>query len=64
MPRKRPLTVRSSSPTADVLLTIDEYQKLAGGQHSIVELLAMPGAGEIEFEPQQAEDLFRPADLS
>ena len=59
-----PVFITDRGRPAHVLLTIDEYQKLAGGQHSIVELLAMPGAGEIEFEPQQAEDLFRPADLS
>jgi hypothetical protein len=46
-----------------VLLTIDEYQRLSGGAASIVELLAMPAAGEVEFEPPRARKLARPARL-
>ena len=61
---KGPVFITDRGRPAHVPLTIDDYQKLAGGQHSIVELLAMPGAGAIEFEPRQVEDLFRPADLS
>ena len=61
---KGPVFITDRGRPAHVLLSIDEYQKLVGGQQSIVELLAMPGVGEIEFEPPRAEDLFRPADLS
>jgi hypothetical protein len=34
-----------------VLLSVEEYQKITGRQQSIVDLLAMPEAEEIEFEP-------------
>jgi len=39
-----------------VVLDIEEYQKLAGKeskQPNILELLAMPGIGDIDFEPPQ-----------
>ena len=61
---KGPVFITDRGRPAHVLLSIDDYQKLVGGQHSIVELLAMPGAGEIEFEPGHAEGFYRPADLS
>ena len=49
---------------AHVLLTIEDCQKLAGGHASIVDLLAMPGTDEIEFEPPGLRgDFHRPADL-
>ena len=49
---------------AHVLLTIDAYRKLTGKEASIVDLLAMPGAEQVDFEPGRAEGLFRTADLS
>jgi hypothetical protein len=50
---------------AHVLLSIDEYRKLMGGQGTIVDLLAMPGLAEIDFEPARLDGTFsRPADLS
>ena len=48
-----------------VLLTIEEYQKITNKQESIVELLAMPDAADIDFEPPRlSKNLYRPADLS
>jgi len=48
-----------------VLLTVEEYQKLTEGQESIVELLTMPGAAEVEFEPPRIKgNLHEPADFS
>jgi hypothetical protein len=37
--------------TARVLLTIEDYQKLVDSRASIVDLLAMPGAEDVEFCP-------------
>jgi hypothetical protein len=34
-----------------ILLTIKAYQKMTGGHESIVDLLAMPGVEDIEFDP-------------
>lgn len=59
-----PVFITDRGRPAHVLLTIDEYQKLTGGPSSIVELLAMPGDEDIEFEPAKLHELHRPADLS
>ena len=34
-----------------MLLTVEEYQRITGGQKSITDMLAMPEAADIEFEP-------------
>jgi hypothetical protein len=48
-----------------VLLSIKQYEKLTGKQKSIVEMLAMPEAAEIDFEPPRLSARFlRPADFS
>jgi hypothetical protein len=48
-----------------VLLTLEEYQKLTDGRKSIVDLLGMPQAAEVEFEPPRMKGhLHQPADLS
>jgi prevent-host-death family protein len=61
--KKGPVFITDRGRPAHVLLTIDEYQRLSGGAASIVELLAMPAAGEVEFEPPRARKLARPARL-
>jgi len=30
---------------------VEEYERLTGGQKSVADLLAMPSAAEVEFEP-------------
>jgi len=60
-----PVFITDRGHTAHVLLTIEEYQTITDVKDSIVELLAMPEAAEIDFEPAQAgKELYRPADLS
>lgn len=60
-----PVFITDRGRPAHVLLTIEEYQRITGGQQSIVELLAMPGVAEIDFEaPRLRGELYRPADLS
>jgi len=49
--RKGPVFITDRGRPAHVLLSIDEYQKITNKRKSIVELLAMPGVAEIEFEP-------------
>jgi hypothetical protein len=49
---------------AHVLLSIEEYQKLVGPSASIIDLLAVPGVEDVEFEPPRARAPSRPADLS
>jgi len=62
--RKGPVFITDRGRLAHVLLTIGEYQKLCGGQTRIIDLLAMPGVEEIDFEPPRLRgNLCRPADL-
>lgn len=59
-----PVFITDRGRPAHVLLTIEEYRKLVGGQVGIIDLLAMPGAENVAFEPLPAASLYRPADLS
>ena len=51
---------------AHVLMSVERYQALvgAGDDKNILELLAMPEAADIEFEPPRVEGIHRAADLS
>jgi len=49
---------------AHVLMSIDTFRKMSGQAHNILDLLAMPEAAEIEFEPERMQDLPRAVDLS
>ncbi|TQV78162.1 type II toxin-antitoxin system Phd/YefM family antitoxin [Exilibacterium tricleocarpae] len=60
-----PVFITDRGQPAHVLLSIEEYQKISDKETSIVDLLAMPDAAEIEFEaPKLGKELYRPADLS
>lgn len=48
---KGPVFITDRGRPAHVLLTIEDYQKLAGSQSSIIDQLAMPGVEDIEFDP-------------
>ena len=59
-----PVFITDRGRPAHVLLSIEEYQKLTGAQSSIIDLLAMPGLEDIEFEPPRLiGEFFRPAEL-
>jgi prevent-host-death family protein len=63
--RKGPVFITDRGRPAHVLLSIDEYQKITGKPQSIADLLAMPEAAEIEFDPPRMGDILRyPVDLS
>lgn len=47
-PQRRPVFITDRGRPAHVLLTIEEYQKIVDKHESIVDLLAMPNADEIE----------------
>ena len=59
-----PVFITDRGRPAHVLLTIDRYQALTGPTASIVDLLAMPEAANIDFEAPRAGELYRSADLS
>ena len=63
--QKGPVFITDRGRPSHVLLTIDAYRKIAGSSTSIVDLLALLGAGDIDFDPERLDgDLYRPADLS
>ncbi len=62
--QRGPVFITDRGRPAHVLLTIEAYRKLTGGSASIVDMLALPGVEDIEFEPARAGTLYRPADLS
>lgn len=60
-----PVFITDRGHTAHVLLSIGEYQKITDKNVSIIELLAMPEAVEIEFDPPRLDkNLYEPADFS
>lgn len=62
---KGPVIITDRGKPAHVLLSIEEYQRLTGNVQNIVDLLAMPNADDIEFDPPKLSgELFKPADLS
>lgn len=63
--QKGPVFITDRGKPSLVLMTAEEYRRLAGGQKNLAEMLYMPGAEDIEFEvPKLANDLLRPADFS
>jgi prevent-host-death family protein len=62
--KKGPVFITDRGRPAHVLLTIEEYQKIAGKQQTIADALAMREGAEIEFEAPRLKGSFhRPADL-
>jgi len=59
-----PVFITDRGRPAHVLLTIEEYRKLTNGTTSIIDMLAMSGVEDVDFEPQRAGSLYRPADFS
>ena len=46
-----------------VLLATDDYKRLNSSATSIVEMLAMPGIEDINFDPLRADNFSHPASL-
>ena len=62
---KGPVFITDRGRAAHVLLSIEAYQKISDKEKSIVELLAMPDATAIDFDPPRLDKgIYRPADLS
>lgn len=59
-----PVFITDRGHLAHVLLTIDDYQKLTKTKENIVDLLAMPDAADIDFEPvKRNKKMYRPEDF-
>jgi prevent-host-death family protein len=63
--RRGPVFITDRGRPAHVLLTIEEYQRLTGGNMSVAEALAQPGSGaDFEFHPPRlGGGMFKPAKL-
>lgn len=60
-----PVFITDRGHIAHVLLTIEEYEKIIKKPESIVELLAMPNADDIDFEPPPLNTkLYYPEDFT
>lgn len=60
-----PVFITDRGRPAHVLMTIEQYQRLAGVSTSIIDLLALPnGAEAIEFEAPRANIKATPAEFS
>jgi prevent-host-death family protein len=63
--QKGPVFITDRGRPAHVLLTIEDYRRLAGEEMSLAAALAQPGdAADFEFDPPRVEGLFKPADFS
>lgn len=60
---KGPVFITDRGRPAHVLMTIEEYERLVGGGRNIVEMLSMPEAADVDFEPPRSGKLYRPARL-
>lgn len=58
-----PVFITDRGHPAHVLLSIKDYQKLAGGQQTIADLLALSGVEAVEFDAPKLADLARPAEF-
>ena len=60
-----PVFITDRGRTAHVLLTIEDYLRITETEESLVELLAMPEAADIDFEPSRLDgEMGRTADCS
>lgn len=62
--KRGPVIITDRGRPSHVLLTIEEYQRLTGPAASIVDLLAMAGAEDLELDVPRARNLYQAADLS
>ena len=59
-----PVFITDRGRPAHVLLSIEDYRRLAGHHRKIADALAMPGVEDIEFDPPCLGIDTRPADFS
>ena len=59
-----PVFITHHGKPAHVLLSIEDYQRLAGQGRSLAEALSMPGLADIDFNPPRVRIETPPPDLS
>jgi len=58
-----PVFITDQGKPAHVLMSFDDYQRLTRQRRNIADALAMPGAEEVEFDPQRDSYLPREVDF-
>ncbi len=62
--RSGPVIITDRGRPAHVLLSIEEYYKILNKSENIVDMLAMPDAAELDFQPPRLSgQLYHAADL-
>jgi prevent-host-death family protein len=61
--RRGPVFITDRGRPAHVLLTIEDYRRLAGGAMSLAEALAQPGDADFDFKPPRVGSVIKSADL-
>jgi prevent-host-death family protein len=62
--QRGPVFITDRGRPAHVLLTIEDYRRLTGGDMSLAEALAHPdNAADIDFDPPRIDGLFKPVDF-
>ena len=60
---KGPVFITDRGRPSHVLLSIDDYRRIAGSRTRIADALAMPGAAEIELPLPERREVPRTVDL-
>lgn len=59
-----PVFITDRGKPGHVLLSIEEYRRLTSGEGTLADMLAMPDAADVEFDPPKLSDLgLKPADF-
>lgn len=59
-----PVFITDRGKPAHVLLSIEDYRRIAGERRSVVEALSVSGLSDIDVDFPRSRDLARPADFS
>lgn len=63
--KRGPVIITDRGRPAHVLLSIEQYKRLAGGQKTLLDALAQTKGGDFEFKPPRLRrGLLKPADIS
>ena len=62
--RSGPVFITNRGKPAHVLLSIEDYRRLAGERRNLVDALFMPGLSDIDFKPQHTGIELSPVDFS
>jgi len=61
--RRGPVFITDRGRPAHVLLTIEDYRRLAGGAMNLAQALAQPAGQDFDFKPPRVGGAVKPADL-